>query len=201
MNYIFFKRLTDLLISLFVIIVFFIPLIIILILSVIIDNQFPLFAQYRSGKNGKKIKIYKIKSMKLDNNGRLYVTKIGKIIRITKLDELPQFYNIFINDMSLIGPRPLYLEFNDYYKKKHINRLNVKPGLTGLAQINVRDSTNWQSKFDYDCYYVSNISLLLDLNIFFQTLKLLFNTIFLKKERRIEIIDYKKNFMNNYANK
>ena len=182
-------------------IIFIIPLIIILVLTIIFDNQFPLFAQSRSGKNGKKIKIYKIKSMKIGANGKLFVTKIGKIIRITKLDELPQFYNIIRNDMSLIGPRPLYLDFNDYYKIKHVKRLNVKPGLTGLAQINVRDSTDWQSKFDYDCYYVSNISLLLDLKIFFKTLKLLFNTIFLKKDRRIEIIDYKKNFMNNYANK
>ena len=181
--------------------IFIIPLIIVLVLTIIFDNQFPLFAQSRSGKNGQKIKIYKIKSMKIGANGKLFVTKIGKIIRITKLDELPQFYNIIRNDMSLIGPRPLYLDFNDYYKIKHVNRLNVKPGLTGLAQINVRDSTDWQSKFDYDCYYVSNISLLLDLKIFFKTLKLLFNTIFLKKDRRIEIIDYKKNFMNNYANK
>ena len=201
MNYFFFKRLIDLIISILVMFIFIIPLIIILLLTIIFDNQFPLFAQSRSGKNGQKIKIYKIKSMKIDANGKLFVTKIGKIIRITKLDELPQFYNIIRNDMSLIGPRPLYLDFNDYYKIKHINRLNVKPGLTGLAQINVRDSTDWQSKFDYDCYYVSNISLLLDLKIFFKTLKLLFNTIFLKKDRRIEIIDYKKNFMNNYANK
>ncbi len=201
MNYIFIKRLGDLLISIFVISFFFVPLIILLILSIIFDKHFPLFTQNRSGINGKKIKIYKIKSMKLDKNGRLFITKIGKIIRITKLDELPQFYNILKNDMSLIGPRPLYLDFNNYYQKKHINRLKVKPGLTGLAQVNVRDSTDWKSKFDYDCYYVTNISLLLDLRIFIQTLKLLFKTIFLKKERRFESIDYKKNFMENYANK
>ena len=134
MNYFFFKRLIDLIISILVMFIFIIPLIIILVLTIIFDNQFPLFAQSRSGKNGQKIKIYKIKSMKIDANGKLFVTKIGKIIRITKLDELPQFYNIIRNDMSLIGPRPLYLDFNDYYKIKHIKQKRKTFRWAGLRE-------------------------------------------------------------------
>lgn len=202
MKYLVIKRLIDLILSTIIIIIFFLPLLLILILSFIIDRHYPIFVQTRSGINGKKIQIYKIKSMKFDEyKNELFITKIGKLIRLTKLDEIPQFLNILFNDMSLIGPRPLYIEFNNFYKDNHKNRLNVKPGLTGLAQIKVRDSTDWSQKFDNDSFYVENMNLKLDTYIIIQTIKLLFNSVFFNKHRRIEILDYKKNFMDNYANK
>ena len=202
MKYLLIKRVVDLFFSTLVIFIFLLPILLVLFFSIIIDRHFPIFIQTRSGKNGKKIKIYKIKSMKYDDSKkRLFITKIGKFVRLTKLDEIPQFINVFFNDMSLIGPRPLYLEFNNYYKINHKVRLNVKPGLTGLAQIKIRDNTDWHKKFDNDVTYVKNMSFMLDIYILNQTVKLLFKTIFFKKDRRIEILDYKKNFMENYAKK
>ena len=84
----------------------------------------------------------------------LKITFIGNFLRISKLDELPQIFNVFIGNMSFIGPRPLYLEFNQHLKKAHKLRLSIKPGITGLAQIRVKDSTDWNKKFNYDVIYI-----------------------------------------------
>ena len=184
-----------------------------LIVGIIIklESSGPIFyVSKRIGKHNKIFLMPKFRTMDVNTpeietskfNKKNKITSLGKYLRKFSIDELPQIISILKGDMSIVGPRPALFNQKELIKKRTKLGINkLVPGLTGLAQINVRDSTDWQSKFDYDCYYVSNISLLLDLKIFFKTLKLLFNTIFLKKDRRIEIIDYKKNFMNNYANK
>ena len=127
------------------------------------------------------------------------ITFIGSIMRVTKIDELPQLINIIKNDMSIIGPRPLYLDFNKFYKKHHRSRLSIKPGLTGLAQIKVRDSTDWSKKFNFDTIYVKKANYNLDLYILFKTFSIFFNSIFKKNHRAIESIDYKRSFFENYC--
>lgn len=193
------KRIVDVFISLLVLI-FSIPLIFLVsLLIIIIDKHNPFFSQYRSGINSKKFRMYKFKSMKYDENtNQLVVTSFGNYIRLFKIDELLQIINVLKNDMSIIGPRPLYTDFDKYYKKRHKLRLKVKPGITGLAQIKIKDSTNWNLKFNYDVIYVKHFSLKLDLYILMKTFLMVINTIFNKKNRPSESLDYKKDFFENY---
>jgi lipopolysaccharide/colanic/teichoic acid biosynthesis glycosyltransferase len=136
------------------------------------------FLQDRPGKNGKIFKIIKFKTMTdvkdengilLPNNDRM--TPIGTWFRKLSLDELPQLINIIKGDMSLIGPRPLMVHYLPLYSKEQRRRHDVRPGITGWAQVNGRNSISWIKKFELDVYYVDNISLLLDTKIFFQTIK------------------------------
>ena len=192
------KRLFDIFFSL----IFFIITLPILFISsfliLIIDMQNPFFIQERSGIYGKSIKILKLQTMKYVNNKKK-ITKLGKLLRFSKIDELPQLLSVIKNDMSLIGPRPLYIDFNQHLKKNHSLRLSVKPGLTGLAQIKVNDSTDWKRKFNFDAIYTKKASFSLDIYIIIKTLIIIFNSIFLKNKRAIESIDYKKNFFDNYC--
>jgi len=171
------------------------------LLVLIFDMHFPIFVQERAGINGKKIVIYKIKSMKYFYNNQLKVTLIGAVLRLTKIDELPQIFNIIKGDMNFIGPRPLFTDFNKFYKGEHKLRLSIKPGLTGLAQVELQDSADWKSKFDLDVYYYKNQSTILNLKIIYLTLIKLFRVLFLKKDKPIESLDYKKDFFENYVNK
>ena len=197
MNYDFYKRIIDISISTIIFVIFLPILFVLFTLIIIIDLQNPIFSQERSGKFGKKIKIYKLRSMKKTFNEN-HITKFGKFLRLSKLDELPQLINVINGTLSLIGPRPLYLEFNDHYKDNHKNRLKIKPGITGLAQVKVRDSTNWSRKFNFDIIYIRKISFRLDLYIFILTLKIIFSSLINKEKRPIESIDYKSNFFNKY---
>lgn len=175
-NYI--KRLLDILAALIGLIVFSpIILLLIIILSISYKGN-PFFVHPRPGKNGKIFKLIKIKSMndKTDENGdllphHLRVTKIGDFIRKLSLDELPQLINVLKGDMSLIGPRPLEVRYlplyNDFQKQRH----NVRPGITGWAQVNGRNSISWDKKFELDVWYVNNVSLKTDFKIFLLTLK------------------------------
>ena len=191
------KRLLDFLIaSLFLII--FLPMIVLCsILILIFDKQNPLFKQKRSGKDGCEIYIYKLTTMK-SKKDKKYVTNLGNILRISKIDELPQLFNVLLGDMSFIGPRPLYLEFNQYLKKNHKLRLSLKPGITGLSQIRVKDSTDWNKKFNYDVIYVRRYNFKLDLYIFFETITMIIKSILFTKHRPNEIIDYKSSFNESY---
>ena len=192
------KRLFDIFFSL---IFFLLTLPLLLISSIcilIIDFQNPFFIQERSGFSGKKFNVLKLQTMKFKNKTKK-VSKLGKILRLTKIDELPQLINVIINDMSIIGPRPLFFEFNEYYKKKHKLRINIKPGITGLAQVKVNDSTDWNKKFNFDYIYVKKMSCSLDFYILFKTLKIVTKSIFIKKARALESIDYKKSFYNTYC--
>lgn len=136
----------------------------------------PFFFQLRPGKNGKIFKIIKFKTMtdKKDENGNLLpdadrLTKIGSFVRKTSLDEIPQLLNVIKGDMSLVGPRPLLPKYLELYNDFQRRRNEVKPGITGWAQVNGRNSISWEKKFEYDVWYVDNVSLLLDVKILIMT--------------------------------
>lgn len=147
----------------------------------IANNGRPFFFQDRPGKNERIFKIIKFKSMndKKDKNGNLLpdaerLTKIGSFVRKTSLDEIPQLINVLKGDMSLIGPRPLLEQYLALYNTKQKRRHEVRPGITGWAQVNGRNAISWQQKFEYDVYYVDHLSFLLDLKILFLTVKKVF---------------------------
>ena len=136
----------------------------------------PIFIQTRPGKNEKLFNIIKFKTMndKRDDSGKLLsdaerLTTIGKIVRKTSIDEIPQLINIVKGDMSLIGPRPLLPQYLPLYNNKQKKRHNLKPGITGWAQVNGRNTISWEQKFEYDIWYVNNISFWLDIKILFLT--------------------------------
>ena len=136
----------------------------------------PFFTQIRPGKNEKLFKIMKFKTMKdeKDVKGELLpdedrMTRIGSFLRKSSLDELPQLLNVIKGDLSFIGPRPLLVEYLPLYSLKHKKRHNVKPGISGWAQVNGRNSISWEEKFELDIYYADNISFILDLKIFLMT--------------------------------
>lgn len=135
-----------------------------------------LFKQERAGKNGKPFYIYKFRSMsdEKDENGELLpdeqrLGKFGKLLRSTSLDELPSLWNVVCAKCSLVGPRCLYMRYNGRYNEHQARRLEVRPGITGLAQVNGRNAISWEEKFNYDVEYVDNISFLGDWTIMFQT--------------------------------
>lgn len=172
------KRLLDILLSLIGIIVLSPILIIVSILVFIFLGSPIIFKQERPGKNEKIFTLYKFRTMndKKDKQGNLLpdekrLTKFGKLLRKTSLDELPELFNILFGQMSFIGPRPLLVKYLPYYTKEEHHRHDVLPGLTGWAQVNGRNLLNWDDRFKKDIEYVNNISFLLDLKIFFLTIK------------------------------
>ena len=172
----FIKRILDIAISLLGLIILSPVMLIVAILVKINLGSPVIFKQDRPGKNEKIFRLYKFRSMsdKKDKNGKLLpdtqrLTKFGKILRATSLDELPELFNILKGDMSLIGPRPLTVSYLPYYNEKEKHRHDVRPGLTGLAQINGRNALNWDERFAYDIEYVNNISFINDAKIFFKT--------------------------------
>ena len=136
------------------------------------------FFQERPGKNGKIFKVVKFKTMtdERDANGRLLpdaerLTKVGRFVRSTSIDELPQLWNVFKGDMSLIGPRPLLVQYLPLYSKEQARRHEVRPGITGWAQCHGRNAISWTKKFELDVWYVDNISFLTDCNVILTTIK------------------------------
>lgn len=172
----FVKRLLDITISL-IVLIFLLPLMLLIYLSVIINLGSPaFFLQERVGKDNKIFKMIKFRTMKnsTDKNGNLLsdnerVTKFGGFLRSFSLDELPELINILKGDMSLVGPRALLVQYLGLYNDEQIRRHEVLPGLTGWAQINGRNSITWSEKFKLDVWYVDNWSLWLDIKIFFLT--------------------------------
>ncbi|WP_418263899.1 sugar transferase [Flavobacterium faecale] len=158
------------------------PIIIFAIISLFFSNGGkPFFFQVRPGKDGKLFKIIKFKTMndKKDFQGNLLpdskrLTKIGAFVRKTSLDEIPQLLNVLKGDMSLIGPRPLLPEYLPLYNESQKQRHNLRPGITGWAQVNGRNAISWNQKFEYDVWYVNHCSFLLDVKIFFLTIKKVF---------------------------
>lgn len=135
------------------------------------------FFQERPGKDGKIFKVVKFKTMtdERDADGKLLpdaqrLTKVGRFVRSTSIDELPQLWNVFKGDMSLIGPRPLMPKYLPLYSPTQARRHEVRPGITGWAQINGRNNISWGKKFEYDVWYVDNLSFLLDCKIIWQTI-------------------------------
>ncbi|WP_277343387.1 sugar transferase [Nocardioides sp. HDW12B] len=157
------KRILDLIVSLAVLSIAS-PIVCIVAISVrALDGRPVIFSQDRPGKNGKIIRIYKFRTMTNDNTDT--VTKLGHHLRRTSLDELPQLVNILTGDLSLVGPRPLRVEYLPLYSPTQARRHEVRPGLTGWAQINGRNNLSWDEKFELDVWYVDNRSFLLDLKI------------------------------------
>ena len=172
------KSLIDILISFIIFVIVFPVLMIVSLFLFFANSGNPFFFQLRPGKNEKIFRIIKFKTMndKKDSEGNLLtdahrLTKIGKFVRKTSIDELPQLINVLKGDMSLIGPRPLLPEYLTLYNELQKKRHEVKPGITGWAQINGRNTISWEQKFEYDVWYVENISFKLDCKILFCTLK------------------------------
>lgn len=171
-----FKRLIDILCALAAIIVFSWLYIIVAILVRIKLGSPVIFKQARPGKGEKIFNLYKFRTMtdERDENGALLpdkvrLTKFGRILRKTSLDELPEAFNILKGDMSVVGPRPLAVQYLPYYTEEERKRHGVRPGLSGLAQVNGRNDISWEEKFKYDVDYVNNISFLGDVKIIFKT--------------------------------
>jgi lipopolysaccharide/colanic/teichoic acid biosynthesis glycosyltransferase len=181
-----FKLLFDKILALFLIIIFS-PVYIVVSLLIFWKMGSPiLFRQKRPGKDEKIFGIYKFRTMtnEKDVNGNLLpdeqrLVGIGKFIRSTSLDELPQLFNVLKGEMSFVGPRPLLIEYLDLYNAEQKRRHDVKPGITGWAQVNGRNAISWEQKFDYDVWYVENQSFWLDMKILWMT--------FLKVVKRSDI--------------
>ena len=171
------KRIFDLALS---ISAFFLLTPLILIIAVLVRmriGKHVLFQQVRPGQHGKPFAIYKFRTMKdkQDEDGNLLpdserLTSLGRFIRKTSLDEVPELFNVIKDDMSIVGPRPLLMQYLERYTSKQARRHEVKPGITGWAQVNGRNAITWEEKFKYDVWYVDNLSLWLDIKIIFMTI-------------------------------
>ena len=170
------KRMVDIILSIVALVVFF-PLLIIVAILIRTRLGSPIFfTQYRVGKNGKIFKMIKFRSMlnSKDKSGDLLadgkrLTALGSVLRSTSIDELPELINVIRGEMSLVGPRPLLVEYITRYSKRQYRRHEVLPGLTGWAQINGRNIISWEKKFELDVWYVENWSILLDIKIIIMT--------------------------------
>lgn len=189
MYQIFGKRFLDLIVAIMAFILLSPLFFIVLILLFIANKGSPFFFQQRPGKNEKIFNIIKFKTMNdaKDDQGNLLpdaqrLTRIGGFVRKTSLDEMPQLLNVIKGDMSLIGPRPLLVSYLDLYDEDEKKRHNVRPGITGWAQVNGRNAIDWETKFKLDVYYVENLSLALDIKILLKTI----NNVLLSKDISIQ---------------
>ena len=171
------KRVCDLILALLLLVLAFIPMIIVAICIKIEDGGPIIYKSKRVGKNCKVFNVYKFRSMKVDRqelhsnlSHEQTVTKVGKVIRKTSLDELPQLINILKGEMSFIGPRPWIPEYYEWFTDEQKRRSNVLPGISGLAQVKGRNGISIFKKIEYDLYYVEHISMWLDIKIVFETI-------------------------------
>lgn len=171
-NYI--KSIMDIIIGLSLLVIISPIMIVLIITGTLIFRANPFFIQERSGKNGKAFNIIKFRSMTgsvdddCDELDR--VNRYGKLIRRFSLDELPQVINVIKGEMSLIGPRPLLMDYNDLYNSDQLRRLLIKPGITGWAQVNGRNAISWEQRFNLDVWYVDNCTFILDVRIVAMTI-------------------------------
>ena len=172
-----FKRILDLILSLIGFLVLSPIFLLVTLFLAFANHGKPFFFQSRPGKNERIFKIIKFKTMtdQKDVHGNLLpdhmrLTKIGNFVRKTSLDEIPQLLNVIKGDMSLIGPRPLLVKYLPLYNDKQKRRHEIKPGITGWAQVNGRNTVSWKEKFAYDVWYVDHLSFILDLKIIFMTI-------------------------------
>lgn len=178
----FIKRFLDFFLSLIGIVLASPIVLLVWILLVVTNGDFgAFFVQTRPGKMGKLFKLIKFKTMndKRDNFGNLLpdyerITSVGRIVRTLSIDELPQLINVLKGEMSLVGPRPLLVRYLPLYSERQSRRHEVKPGMTGWAQVNGRNAISWEQKFEYDVWYVDNLSLWVDIKILFLTVKRVF---------------------------
>lgn len=182
MRYDIIKRCFDFIVSLLILLIISPLFVLIMFLMFLINRSTDIFFfQDRPGKNGRIFKVIKFKTMtdERDDNGNLLpdktrLTSFGKFLRSTSVDELPQFINVLKGDMSLIGPRPLLVQYLPLYSKEQARRHEVRPGITGWAQCNGRNAISWTRKFELDVWYVDHCSFWLDMKIIFITLKKVF---------------------------
>lgn len=172
------NRLFNIVVSLFLFLILFIPFLLICLMVFIFLGRPIFFSQLRPGLNGKPFKLIKLRTMKnsKDPNGIFLsdeqrLTKFGKFLRSTSLDELPELWNVLKGEMSLVGPRPLLMEYLPLYSPEQARRHEVRPGITGWAQVNGRNAIGWEEKFALDVWYVDHQSLWLDIKILWLTVK------------------------------
>lgn len=182
----FFKRLLDFILSVIALIVLSPMLLILTVIGAIAMKGNPFFLQPRPGKKGKdgKEKIFKLIKFRTMSNAKdkdgnllpddMRLNKYGRFLRSTSLDELPELINIAFGQLSIVGPRPLLVEYLPYYTEEERHRHDVRPGLTGWAQVNGRNGAEWEKRFQYDVHYVKNISFAFDVKIIFITVKVVF---------------------------
>ena len=195
------KRILDFFIS-FIALIFLSPIFLLVMVSLFIvnKNSSVFFTQNRPGKNGRIFKVIKFKSMTDNRNskGELLpdaerLTKVGQFIRSTSLDEIPQLINVLKGDMSIIGPRPLLVQYLPLYSEEQARRHEVRPGITGWAQVNGRNAISWSDKFKLDVWYVDHLSFKLDFKIFFLTLKKVFKREGISSETSVTMEPFKGN--------
>jgi lipopolysaccharide/colanic/teichoic acid biosynthesis glycosyltransferase len=193
----FIKPCSDFIIAFFLLIILSPIILLTTILLFLANNRNVFFLQKRPGLNCKPFKIVKFKTMKdaFDNEGiplpdDVRLTKVGSFIRSASLDELLQLINVIKGEMSLVGPRPLLMQYLPKYSPKQLKRHNVKPGITGWAQINGRNSITWEQKFNFDIEYIDNMNFLFDLKILFLTFFKLFNTNIVNKDQNTTMEEF-----------
>ncbi|WP_066258434.1 sugar transferase [Neobacillus drentensis] len=198
------KRIFDLTFASIVLLIFSPILLIITILIRIKLGSPIIFKQQRPGMHGKPFILYKLRTMtnKKDKNGELLedefrLTPFGSFLRKFSLDELPQLINVLKGEISLVGPRPLLMEYLSLYSEEQAKRLLVKPGLTGWAQVNGRNSISWEEKFKLDVWYVENQSFLLDLKILYLTVMKVIKTEDIKNDKHTTMPSFEGNSVNN----
>lgn len=196
------KRILDFVLSLVALIVLSPVLLIVAILVRVKLGSPVIFKQQRPGKNEKIFTLYKFRTMtdKKDENGNLLpdserLTKFGKFLRSTSLDELPELVNILKGDMAIVGPRPLLVEYLSLYNEEQKHRHDVRPGLTGLAQVSGRNSITWKEKFNDDLEYIEKISILEDIKIIFTTIGKVFKREGISQEGNVTMEKFKGNKM------
>ena len=197
------KRLFDFLVSAFAIIIFSIPM---LITAIVVRKKMGspvMFTQKRPGLHGQPFHIYKFRTMtnETDEQGNLLpneqrMTTSGQVIRKLSLDELPQLFNVVKGEMSFVGPRPLLMEYLPLYNQEQARRHNVRPGITGWAQVNGRNTISWDERFELDVWYVDNQSLLLDLKILIMTVIKVFKRADVNKDEQTTMEPFKGNNAN-----
>ena len=204
----FIKRPLDFFLSLCAIIVLMPFLIIFAVIGAIVMKGNPFFTQERPGKDEKIFKLIKFRTMtcETDENGNplpdeVRLTKYGKFLRSTSIDELPELFNILKGDMSIVGPRPLLVKYLPLYNERQKHRHDVTPGLTGLAQINGRNSLTWEQKFEDDIKYIENITFLGDIRIIFLTVYKVFKRDGISQENNATMEDFEDYVHNKNAEK
>ena len=173
-----FKRTIDFLLSLFALLILSPVLLLLMVIGVFAMKGNPFFTQARPGKNEKIFKLIKFRTMTCEKDAEgnflpddVRLTKYGKLLRKTSLDELPELINIFLGHMSIVGPRPLLVQYLPLYNARQKHRHDVRPGLTGLAQVKGRNGISFEERFEYDLQYIQNLSFANDVRIIFETVK------------------------------